>query len=284
MSVATATVPPILRRSRSCELSAMLALYKLTLRQHLHGRRLVVLGLLYLLPCALTLVLRLVPHPARTDHLEIALVLHLLPHALAPLTALLYAAGIIRDEVEEQTLTYLLLRSVPRWAIYVTKLLATVCVSAVLVTVAAMAVFVAIYANSPELWEVLSSRLPRVVVVFALAQLAYCVLFGLMGLITRRSLIAGIAYIALIEGFLANIDFVARSLTIVYYVRTLVIRWVDLPELIMRDVTHDWGLNQDTMPTVTTCLTRLLAFCIIGTLLGGWWFSRREIRMKTPGD
>lgn len=284
MSVATAIEHPFLRRSRGSELSAMLALFGLTLRQHLHGRRFVVLGLLYLLPCALALILRLIPRPAPTDHLELALVLFLLPHGLAPLTALLYAAGIIRDEVEEQTLTYLLLRSVPRWAIYVTKLLATVCVTVVLVTVAATALYVAIYANSPELREVLSNRLPCVVAVFALAQMAYCVLFGLMGLITRRSLIAGIAYIALIEGFLANIEFVARSLTIVYYVRTLVIRWVDLPERILRDATHDWGLSQGTMPTATTCLTRLFAFCVVGTLLGGWWFGRREFRVKTPGD
>ena len=49
---------------------------------------------------------------------RIRLVFNLLPHGLAPLTALLYAAGVISDEVEEQTLTYLLMRSVPRWALY----------------------------------------------------------------------------------------------------------------------------------------------------------------------
>ncbi len=285
MSVATATDFPILRRSRGSELSAMLALFNLTIRQHLHGRRLLVLGMLYLLPCALAVMARLLPRPAPMDHLELALVFVLLPHGLAPLTALLYAAGVIRDDVEEQTLTYLLLRSIPRWAIYVVKLAATVCISTVLVTIAATALYVAIYYPSPGLWsEVLPHRLPRVVAIFSLAQLAYCVLFGFMGLITRRSLIAGIAYIVLIEGFLASIDFVARSLTIVYYVRTLVLHWIELPANILRSARRDWGLAQETMPTVETCLTRLLIFCLVGTVLAAWWFSRREFRLKTPGD
>ena len=25
-------------------------------------------------------------------------------------------------------------------------------------------------------------------------------------------------------------------------------------------------------------------FCIVDTMLAAWWFSRREFRMKTPGD
>ena len=56
--------------------------------------------------------------PPRAEKLQFALVFNLIPHALAPLAALLYATGIIQDEVEEQTLTYLLLRPLPRWAIY----------------------------------------------------------------------------------------------------------------------------------------------------------------------
>src|SRR5204863_396999 len=80
--------------------------------------------------------------------LEFALVFAILPHGLAPLTALLYAAGVVADEVEEQTLTYLLTRSVPRWLLYLTKLLATLCVTTALVAVAVVALYVAIYAGT----------------------------------------------------------------------------------------------------------------------------------------
>src|SRR5713226_2443894 len=110
---------------RGFDPTALAALFVLTLRQHLRGRRLLVLSLLFLLPSVLATVARLAPHPPQPEELEFAFVFNLIPHALATLTALLYAAGIIQDEVEEQTLTYLLLRPLPRWALYVTKLLAT---------------------------------------------------------------------------------------------------------------------------------------------------------------
>ena len=139
---------PPARRGASAEMSALAALFALTVRQHTHGRRLFVLGGLYLLPCILAVVLRNLPHPAPAEAMEFALVFALVPHGLAPLTALLYAAGIISDEVEEQTLTYLLLRSVPRWALYLTKLAATLCVTTALVAVAVAALYVAIHAGT----------------------------------------------------------------------------------------------------------------------------------------
>src|SRR5262249_24408858 len=159
------------------EWSALTSLFVLTIRQHTHGRRLLVLGLLYLLPCGLAILVRSLPHPAPPEALETALIFNLLPHGLAPFTALLYAAGIIRAEVEEQTLTYLLMRSVPRWALYVTKLLATLCVTTALVTVATTALYLAVYWGSPGPWgELIAARLPSVVVAFALAQVGYCAL------------------------------------------------------------------------------------------------------------
>ena len=45
---------------------------------------------------------------------ELALIFGLIPQAILPLTALVFASGMIQDEVEEQTLTYLLIRPLPR--------------------------------------------------------------------------------------------------------------------------------------------------------------------------
>src|SRR4051794_6585523 len=87
---------------------ALLALFVLTLRQHLRGRRLLVLSLLFLLPSALAVMVRCLPHAPLPQDLEFAFVFSIIPHTLAPLTALLFAAGILQDEVEDQTLTYLL--------------------------------------------------------------------------------------------------------------------------------------------------------------------------------
>ena len=94
-------------------------LYALTLRQHLHGKRWMVMALLFLLPAGLAVRDSARPRPTcRRVALEFMLVMMFIPQALLPLVALLYASGIIQDEQEEQTITYLLVRPIPKWAIY----------------------------------------------------------------------------------------------------------------------------------------------------------------------
>ena len=272
------------RRSLAAELSAAAALFALTVRQHTHGRRLLVLGGLYLLPCVLAVVLRLLPRPAPADAVEFALVFTLLPHGLAPLTALLYAAGIVSDEVEEQTLTYLLLRAVPKWMLYLSKLLATLSVTVLLVAVSVVALYLAIYAGTPEFWTEALPRCGRVIGVMALAQVGYCALFGGIGLLTRRSLIAGIAYIVAVEGVLANLDFVGRTVTLVYFARTLTLRWIDLPAEQLRRCQDVWGMEDLTkLPAAGQCVLTILAFGVAVSIVSSVWFARSEYRVKTPG-
>jgi ABC-2 type transport system permease protein len=273
------------RRSRSGELTALAALFTLTIRQHTHGRRLLVLGLLFLLPCILVMVLRNLPNTAPPEVLEFAFAFTLLPHGLVPLTALLYAAGVVSDDVEEQTLTYILLRSMPRWAIYITKLLATFVVTTTLVAIAIFALYVAIYAGTPGFTTDALPRASRVIAVMALAQVGYCSLFGFLGLFTKRSLVAGIAYIVAIEGILANLEFVGRSLTIVYYVRTLNLSWLNLSSEQLRRCQETWGMtDMEVLPTPRTCVLILLAFGGVVAMLSAQWFARREFRVKTPGS
>jgi ABC-2 type transport system permease protein len=276
------TLPPT-GRSWTAGPSALAALFALTVRQHTHGRRMLVLGFLYLLPCALALVLRNLARPALSEELEFALVFTLLPHGLAPLTALLYAAGVISDEVEEQTLTYLLLRSIPKWQLYLTKLLATLCVTAVLVSTAVTALYLAIYAGKPEFGTDVLPRMGMAVAVMALAQFGYCALFGFLGLFTRWPLIAGITYIVAIEAVLANIEFVGRKLTVVYYVRTLALRQLGLPREQLARCKEDWGMSEmDLLPSTIESLLTLIGVGTGVAILTSFWFARREFRVKTP--
>lgn len=240
------------------------------------------LGALYALPCALVILLRSLKNPPPGGALEYELVFHLLPHGLAPLTALLYGAGLVHDEVEQQTLTYLLMRPLPRWGLYVTKLLATVCMTTLLLAGSAAALYLSIYALTPELGEVLPARLPRVVGIIALGQLAYCVLFGFLGLLTKRSLIVGVGYIVGVEGILASLDFVARTLTVVYYLRILTLHWLDLPADMLRRCLSDWHLDLETVPTARECVTRLVVASLAIATVSALWFARREFRLKTP--
>jgi ABC-2 type transport system permease protein len=263
--------------TRRVELPALGALFVLTLRQHLRGRRLLILSLLFLLPSVLAAVVRFAPHPPPPGHLEFGFVLNLIPHALLTLTTLLYAAGIVQDEVEEQTLTYLLTRPLPRWALYLTKLAATFIVTCVITAVFTVLVLIVIYWNTPELWgDILPGRALKIVGLLALAQVGYCALFGVLGLLTRWSLFIGLGYIVLAEGLLATFGSVARRLTIMYYFRVLSVHWLDPAD------NKVWSLDIDTAPSARECVFTIAGVSVALTLLGAILMLRREFRMKTP--
>ena len=277
-AIAALPAPPDVSARGGFDLTALWALFVLTLRQHLRGRRLLVLALLFLMPSVLVALVRLAEHPPDPEHLEFGFLFNLMPHALATLTALLYAGGMIQDEVEEQTLTYLLLRPIPRWALYVTKLAATVLVTSALTGVFTTVTYVVIYWNEPELWsEVLPERAPRTAALYALAQVGYCSFFGVLTLLTRRSLIGGLAYIIAFEGLLASFQSVLRLLTVMFYFRVLAARWV----LGSRGA-RQWGLELADVPSAGECVARLLAVSAVLVFFGALTVQRREFRMKTP--
>src|SRR5262249_18695164 len=208
--------------------SALGTLFRLTLRQQLHGKRLFILALLYMLPIGMVVLIRSFPHQPNAPHLEFALIFTMIPHLLVPLTALLYASGMIQDEIEDQTLTYLLVRPLPRWALYLTKLSATLLLTCALAAVFTVLTYAAIYVGEaqPGFGVVLSLALPASRLL-ALSLIAYCSLFGCLSFYVNRMLVIGVAYIALFEGLFANLDFVVRRLTVMYYFRVLSVRWLD---------------------------------------------------------
>jgi ABC-2 type transport system permease protein len=277
MKSSLVTAPADVSVRRGFDLSALAALAVLTLRQNLHGRRLLVLSLLFLLPSVLAIVIGLAPYPPTPEEAEFALIFNLIPHALAPLTALLFAAGTIQDDVEEQTLTYLLMRPLPRWALYVTKLGMTWLVTSGLTALFTTVAYVVIFWNTPELWgDVLPVRAAKTAALLALAQVGYCSLFGLLGLVTRRALILGIAYIIAFEGLLANFESVVRKLTVMYYFRVLTVRWLAPPS------SKEWSLDLTLAPSAGECVWTLLGVSAVLVLLGAVMMMGREFRMKTP--
>jgi ABC-2 type transport system permease protein len=276
-SAAAANLAPI-RLTRLPNFRAMGALFVLALRQQLRGSRPVILGLLFLLPAGLTTLVYLTMPPAARRpslpaDLEFAFLFNLIPHALAPLAALLCSGGIIRDEIEEQTLTYLLLRPVSRPAIYAVKLMAALTVSALFTAIFSLATMLYIATLTGGDWTLLQGA--KVVAVFSLAQVAYCGLFALLALLMRRALLVGLLYIIFFEGVMVGFDIFARKATVMYYFRVLVLRWLKPP------LGSEWRFDMLTAPSAGSCIKILLAAGLVLTLFGAWVFAIREFRMKT---
>jgi ABC-2 type transport system permease protein len=267
-------------------------LYVLTLRQHLHGKRWIVLAILFLLPAALAAIVRATAPDAPSIILEFLFAFMFIPQALLPLVALLYATGMIQDELEEQTITYLLIRPIPKWALYFVKLLATVTTTVLLAAVFTALTYAAVYLGGDTRGENIPLRCLKAVSVHALAVVAYCCLFGLMSLLTKRSLLAGIIYILIFEWLLANLPFSIRLATVIYYARMIAYRTMEfvltLPRGTQDVAAEAWGLDIKTdpklleHPQLATCVIVLACGSLLCTLLAALLCSQREFYVKTP--
>jgi ABC-2 type transport system permease protein len=292
----TAPAPTISDASRTqgpSYVGALATLYVLTLRQYFHGKRWVVVALLFLLPAGLAVLLRTTARDVPPMGLEFALAMMFIPQLLLPLVALLYASGMIQDEQEEQTITYLLIRPLPKWAIYIVKLLATLTTTVVLTGFFTLLTYGVIYVGAEQPPEGVFVRGLKAAGIHSLAMIAYCSIFGLMSLITKRTLVIGIVYVALVEGVLANLPFGIRLLTVIYYARLIVYR--TLPFIVKgphggtENVTAiAWQLDVDNDPNLlehpqlSTCYTVLLATSLACAIVAAWLCSRREFHVKTP--
>jgi len=285
------TAPPD-RRGGGLSLTAIWTLYLLTLRQHLRGKRWMVMGALFLLPAGLAILLRLTTPNVPGIAMEFMFACMFI-QALLPLVALLYASGMIQDEQEEQTLTYLLIRPIPKWALYLSKLLATLTTTVLLTVLFTVMTYAAIYVGSETQPANVVQRCCKAASINALAVVSYCCLFGLISLLTKRTLVMGIVYAAVFEGLLANLPLSIRLVTVIYYIRIIAYRTlpflVPLPgggvepfaaEVWQLDIANDPMLLEH--PTLGTCVKVLLIASVICTILAAVLCSRREFHVKTP--
>ncbi len=91
----------------------------------------------------------------------------------------------------------------------------------------------------------------------------------------QRSFWVGFVQILVIEGFLGNFPFSIRLITVIYHLRVLLMRseFVEAPE---------WRItlaDDFSTPMTMLILASVAAICLVAS---GYFFSRKEFRIKTP--
>lgn len=287
-SFSGATGPAV---ARGFGLAPLVALFHLSLRQHLHGKRPLVMLLFLLLPACIALVFRSTLLNSSGGVLEFSFVFMLIPQALLPLIAMVYVLGVVQDEQEGQTITYLLVRPIPKWGLYFVKLLATTMMAVVLTAALTVLVYAAIYLGSHAQHDI-PLRCLKAVAIHSLTVTAYCCLFGLISLLTRWTLVTCVVYTAVIEWLFANLPFSIRLITVIYYARLIAYRSmsfiVDAGGRHFDIAADPWQLSARTdpglleHPQLSTCLIVLLVGSLVCALLGAFVCSQKEFYVKTP--
>jgi ABC-2 type transport system permease protein len=176
---------------------AFRAIVELTLRALVGRRRTLTIAILACLPVLLGVLVRL--GGGRPDAPEIldALVLR----TVSPLVALVIGTGAIGSEIDDGTLTFQLIKPVPRWLTALAKTTVAAFVTAVLVVPPIIL--------TGLLLGGLGAESIRTTIGFAVAALAggtaYAIGFTALGAISSRALVVGLGYTLIWEGVLAGL-------------------------------------------------------------------------------
>jgi ABC-2 type transport system permease protein len=199
----------------------MSSVYRLTLRQ-LSGRwRLLITLLLAALPVVMGVMWRLIEGDSFPDleYQEVALNA-MLAGAIIPLITLAIATAAFSNEVEDRTLANLTLSPIPRWQIVVPKLLGSLTIGGIFLTVSALATSYIVF--SGDMTATIAITAGAVV-----AIVLYTTVFLWAGLLTTRAIAFGLLYVFLWEGLFSQNVTVVRFLSIRHYAITLMHRMDD---------------------------------------------------------
>lgn len=176
-------------------------------------------------------------------------------NVFAPLIALLLGSAALGDLVEDRTLVYVWLRPIPRWRIATATLAAVISVAApaVVVVMTAAAAITGV-----------GDLVVATPVATALAVFAYSGIFMALGLRFKRSLLWGLAFIAVWEGLLSQLTDGFARLSVRSY-----------PMSILADSTGV-EFHRSDRSTVASYVVPL-AIGLAGLAYTSWRLSRTEI-------
>ncbi|MEE2789872.1 MAG: hypothetical protein VX589_21200 [Myxococcota bacterium] len=223
---------------------------------YLHSSRIFKRKSWWLLAGASVLWAVMAPHVAvtPTEGLEILIT------QLMPLCALFYGAGLIREEIEDQTLTYSFSSPTQRHWIYGARLTAA-------------ALPIAVLAGPPLLAFTMNTQGidPGTVLLGALlSSLGYCAIFGILGQITQRPTWFGLIYLLLWESGASALPGLFSRFTFTHHLQTL---------MGIRATTGTFGpLTDATTPTESMVV--LICMTGFGLLAGGILAARRSFYLR----
>ena len=185
----------------------------LTVRSLAGRRRVLLVGLLGLLPVLIALLVRASGRLTNIDGATAAVVDRLVLSTIVPLVALVFGTSALGSELDDGTAIYLLAKPVPRWQIVVAKVIVA---AGLAVAIAAPSAFLA-----TAIIHGLTGTGPAAAVGYAVgasvAAILYVVVFLALSLVTSRALAIGLIYVLVWEGILAGLFEGTRTFSIRQY-------------------------------------------------------------------
>jgi ABC-2 type transport system permease protein len=244
--------------------SVELTLARLAFKQLTGTRKMLWVVALAALPVLLAMLLRAdvdPRNPAESVDDVVGLLQVLNVAVLLPLVALVVGTSVFGSEVDDGTITYVLGKPVARWRIVVARIVvAGIATAAVLVPATLLTGILGF--RGLEAYSLTRGF----TVAVAAGGFLYCALFVALSLSTRRSLVAGLAYVVVWEGALSNVFAGTRALSVRHYTQSFAQALADAPKKML-----------NTQLDVSTALAMAAVVAVLTTLYAIRRLQRFEI-------
>ena len=238
-------------------------IFILALRQSMSIRRVAVLVLLAAIP----LVIAIVSNLLNTDwdgEVSQGFIQGLIFNTGLPLIALIVAAPVFADEIEDRTLTNLMLSPIARWQISIPKMLAATAVVAIPLAISTFVSILLVFEDG--------SYPAAIVGAFGIliGSLAFVSLFAFVGTLTTRAVVFGIVYVfgfeALISSAIPGLKYVSISGLTLSIMQELNSTLIDAPKS---------GSNQ--LPPIEFAIVALIAVIVVSNVATVWRLKRMDV-------
>lgn len=236
-----------------------LAIAAATIRQLLPTRRAIILPLVEILPAGIYLLMAgaFADETAAVERLFVMVVTLYLP-LLVPITTLIIASAALGAERRDGTLSFLVLRPIPRWVIAGAKVIGAILVAGVLNAVGALALSISFAVETGD-WQLVLPLLIGGVV----ATVVYAGVFVPLGFFTDRAVLIGLVYVLVFEN---GVVFAAPGLTSLSAWRLGFAAFVGLaPEGVFAAELAEFTIEYATVPTamLRTAIVAVLSIALI---------------------
>ena len=235
----------------------------LALRQSMSIRRVAVLVLLAAIPLAIAIISNLL----NTDwdgEVTQGFIQGLIFNTGLPLIALIVAAPVFADEIEDRTLTNLMLSPIARWQISIPKMLAATAIVAIPLAISTFVSILLVFEDE--------SYSAAIVGAFGIliGSLAFVSLFAFVGTLTTRAVVFGIVYVfgfeALISSAIPGLKYVSISGLTLSIMQELNSTLIDAPKS---------GSNQ--LPPIEFAIVALIAVIVVSNVATVWRLKRMDV-------
>ncbi|MGB3327908.1 MAG: ABC transporter permease subunit [Thermomicrobiales bacterium] len=237
-----------------------LAITRLTLRQFLRSKSLLVVVAIGLFPVIFAILPHLAGQPPNLRDLRRILgnviYLGLFAGTLLPLATLVLSTSALGDEIEDKTLPYLTMKPVSRLQIVLAKFVAILIVTIpVILFGLAVTWVVAAWGRFDEMRDMLVPMMAGAVV----GVLGFGAIFMLVSLFIQRALLVGIFYVFIWETALSRYLPGIRSFSIRHYTQSTFVRLLD-----------DRGIRIDGVAALSTVWITIATIVVVCLALATW--------------